>query len=50
MQAPRLREPLTGHGPPDKYRKLFTPIVNAVPAPIGLGDALIVPQGRASPS
>lgn len=44
------RDPLTGHEPADEYRQLFTRIVNAVPAPIGLGDALIVPQGRASPS
>ena len=33
------RDPLTGHEPPDEYRQLFTRIVNAVPAPIGLGEA-----------
>jgi hemerythrin-like domain-containing protein len=31
------RDPLTGHAPEDEYRALFTRIVNAVPAPIGLG-------------
>lgn len=31
------RDPLTGHAPDDEYRALFTRIVNAVPAPIGLG-------------
>jgi hemerythrin-like domain-containing protein len=31
------RDPLTGHEPTDEYRELFTRIVNAVPAPIGLG-------------
>jgi hemerythrin-like domain-containing protein len=31
------RDPLTGHEPTDDYRALFTRIVNAVPAPIGLG-------------
>ena len=31
------RDPLTGHEPEDEYRALFTRIVNAVPAPIGLG-------------
>ena len=31
------RDPLTGHEPDDAYRALFTRIVNAVPAPIGLG-------------
>ena len=33
------RDPLTGHEPEEDYRLLFTRIVNAVPAPIGLGDA-----------
>jgi len=33
------RDPLTGHAPDDEYRALFTRIVNAVPAPIGLGEA-----------
>lgn len=31
------RDPLTGHEPDDDYRALFSRIVNAVPAPIGLG-------------
>ena len=31
------RDPLTGHEPDVDYRALFTRIVNAVPAPIGLG-------------
>ena len=31
------RDPLTGHEPEAAYRALFTRIVNAVPAPIGLG-------------
>jgi hemerythrin-like domain-containing protein len=35
------RDPLTGHEPDDEYRALFTRIVNAVPAPIGLGPALV---------
>jgi len=33
------RDPLTGHAPDDEYRALFSRIVNAVPAPIGLGEA-----------
>ena len=33
------RDPLTGHAPTADYRALFTRIVNAVPAPIGLGNA-----------
>lgn len=33
------RDPLTGHAPDDEYRALFSRIVNAVPAPIGLGKA-----------
>ncbi len=33
------RDPLTGHEPEAEYRALFTRIVNAVPAPIGLGPA-----------
>jgi len=33
------RDPLTGHEPDADYRALFTRIVNAVPAPIGLGSA-----------
>ena len=33
------RDPLTGHAPTADYRALFTRIVNAVPAPIGLGAA-----------
>jgi hemerythrin-like domain-containing protein len=31
------RDPLTGHEPDAEYKKLFTHIVNTVPAPIGLG-------------
>lgn len=34
------RDPLTGLEPDAEYRSLFTRIVNAVPAPIGLGPAL----------
>lgn len=33
------RDPLTGHEPEDDYRALFSRIVNALPAPLGLGDA-----------
>jgi hemerythrin-like domain-containing protein len=33
------RDPLTGHEPEADYRQLFSRIVNAVPAPIGLGSA-----------
>ncbi|VWX55788.1 Hemerythrin-like domain-containing protein [Burkholderiales bacterium 8X] len=33
------RDPLTGHEPDADYRAFFTRIVNAVPAPIGLGLA-----------
>lgn len=33
------RDPLTGHEPEDEYRALFTRIVNALPAPLGLGEA-----------
>ncbi len=33
------RDPLTGAEPTAEYRALFTRIVNAVPAPIGLGAA-----------
>lgn len=33
------RDPLTGCEPDADYRALFTRIVNAVPAPIGLGEA-----------
>jgi hemerythrin-like domain-containing protein len=33
------RDPLTGHTPDEEYRALFTRVVNAVPAPIGLGPA-----------
>jgi hemerythrin-like domain-containing protein len=33
------RDPLTGFEPEAEYRALFTRIVNAVPAPIGLGPA-----------
>jgi hemerythrin-like domain-containing protein len=33
------RDPLAGHEPEAEYRALFTRIVNAVPAPIGLGNA-----------
>jgi hemerythrin-like domain-containing protein len=33
------RDPLTGHEPDDDYRALFTRIVNALPAPLGLGAA-----------
>jgi hemerythrin-like domain-containing protein len=31
------KDPLTGHEPEDGYRPLFSRIVNAAPAPIGLG-------------
>jgi hemerythrin-like domain-containing protein len=34
------RDPLTGHGPDDLYRPLFSKIVMEAPAPIGLGPAL----------
>jgi hemerythrin-like domain-containing protein len=34
------RDPLTGHRPEAEYRALFTRIVAAVPAPIGLGPPL----------
>ena len=33
------KDPLAGHEPEPDYRALFTRIVNAVPAPIGLGPA-----------
>jgi hemerythrin-like domain-containing protein len=33
------RDPLTGHVPEDDYGALFSRIVNALPAPIGLGGA-----------
>jgi hemerythrin-like domain-containing protein len=33
------RDPLTGQEPEDDYRALFTRIVNALPAPLGLGPA-----------
>lgn len=33
------RDPLAGHPPEDDYRALFTRIVNALPAPLGLGEA-----------
>ena len=33
-------DPLTGHPVPDGYQPLFSKIVNAVPAPFGLGPAL----------
>ena len=33
------RDPLTGHEPEADYRALFSRIVNAVPAPIGLGPS-----------
>ena len=33
------RDPLTGHEPDDDYRALFSRIVNALPAPLGLGPA-----------
>jgi len=33
------RDPLTGHEPDDDYRALFSRIVNALPAPLGLGEA-----------
>jgi hemerythrin-like domain-containing protein len=33
------RDPLTGHEPEDDYRALFSRIVNALPAPLGLGAA-----------
>ena len=32
------RDPLTGHEPEDAYRALFRRIVNALPAPLGLGE------------
>ena len=34
------RDPLTGHKPEAAYEGLFTRIVNALPAPLGLGPAL----------
>jgi hemerythrin-like domain-containing protein len=34
------RDPLTGHEPEEGYRPLFSKIVMATPAPIGLGPAL----------
>lgn len=34
------RDPFAGQEPEDVYRALYTRIVNAVPAPIGLGPAL----------
>ena len=34
------RDPLTGHAPESDYEALFTRIVNIVPAPIGLGEAV----------
>ena len=34
------QDPLTGHTPADDYQPLFSKIVLAVPAPIGLGPAL----------
>ena len=34
------RDPLTGHAPEADYEALFTRIVNIVPAPIGLGEAV----------
>jgi hemerythrin-like domain-containing protein len=34
------RDPLTGHKPETAYEGLFTRIVNALPAPLGLGPAL----------
>jgi len=33
------RDPLTGHAPTADYRALFTRIANAIPAPLGLGEA-----------
>lgn len=33
------RDPLTGHEPDADYRALFSRIVNALPAPLGLGEA-----------
>jgi len=33
------KDPLTGHEPEDDYRALFSRIVNALPAPLGLGPA-----------
>jgi hemerythrin-like domain-containing protein len=39
------RDPLTGHEAEAEYRALFTRIVNAVPAPIGLGAAGAPPAG-----
>jgi hemerythrin-like domain-containing protein len=33
------RDPLAGHEPEDDYRALFSRIVNALPAPLGLGEA-----------
>jgi hemerythrin-like domain-containing protein len=37
------RDPLAGHDPEDEYRALFSRIVNAVPAPYGLGAAADAP-------
>jgi hemerythrin-like domain-containing protein len=34
------RDPLLGHEPEAEYRDLFTRIVNLVPSPIGLGEAI----------
>ena len=33
------QDPLTGHDPQPDYRQLFTRILHAAPAPIGLGEA-----------
>jgi hemerythrin-like domain-containing protein len=39
------RDPLTGEQPEAEYQGLFTRIVNALPAPIGLGPAGPEPKG-----
>jgi len=39
------RDPLTGEPPDAQYQSLFTRIVNALPAPIGLGPASPEPKG-----
>ena len=38
------RDPLTGHAPEPDYEALFTQIVGAVPAPIGLGSVASLPN------
>ena len=40
------RDPLTGHEAVANYPALFTPIVNIVPAPVGLGHAMSLTTNR----